>query len=736
MMPELGNFLLCLAAGLALLLSVYPLWGAARQDRRLMALARPLACGLFACIGGAFLLLVHAFVVNDFTVRYVAENSNSALPVWYRVAATWGAHEGSLLLWVLLLSVWTFAVALFSRRMPLDAVARVLAVMGMIALGFLLFILFTSNPFSRGLPQYPIDGRDLNPLLQDIGMIFHPPILYMGYVGFSVAFAFAIASLLAGRLDTAWARWSRPWTQAAWMFLHPPILYMGYVGFSVAFAFAIASLLAGRLDTAWARWSRPWTQAAWMFLTLGIVLGSAWAYYELGWGGWWFWDPVENASFMPWLVGTALLHSLAVTEKRGSFRAWTVLLAIAAFSLCLLGTFLVRSGVLVSVHAFASDPSRGLFILVLLIVAIGGSLLLYALKGGRVRARVEHTLWSRESFLLGNNILLMAAMLVVLLGTLLPLVHKELGLGSISIGEPFFNNMFTALMAPFALLLGLGPLIRWRRDDVARQIKRLIIALVVTLSLSLALPWLLQDRITAMAVIGLMMALWVLIFALMEVHERATHRHGFWRGLRTLTRSQWGMVLGHVGVAVTVIGITFSQNYSVERDVRMRPGDSIDIHRYHFVFNGVRNIVGPNWTGGEGIIAVTRNGRPEATLYAEKRFYTASRMMMTEAAISGGLTRDLYAALGEELSDGSWAPGSDAVCRETLLHRQPDDDDRGGDQRRADPRSVRRAGGRAERRQLGGTSVLQTVRSLDLVRRGADGPRRSVLHARPALSDA
>ncbi len=329
--------------------------------------------------------------------------------------------------------------------------------------------------------------------------------------------------------------------------------------------------------------------------------------------------------------------------------------ALAAFSLCLLGTFLVRSGVLVSVHAFASDPSRGLFILVLLIVAIGGSLLLYALKGGRVRARVEHTLWSRETFLLGNNILLMAAMLVVLLGTLLPLVHKELGLGSISIGEPFFNTMFTALMAPFALLLGLGPLIRWRRDDVARQIKRLIIALLVTLSLSLALPWLLQDRITAMAVIGLMMALWVLIFALMEVHERATHRHGFWRGLRTLTRSQWGMVLGHVGVAVTVIGITFSQNYSVERDVRMRPGDSIDIHRYHFVFNGVRNIVGPNWTGGEGIIAVTRNGRPEATLYAEKRFYTASRMMMTEAAISGGLTRDLYAALGEELSDGSWA---------------------------------------------------------------------------------
>lgn len=608
MMPELGNFLLCLALGLALLLAIYPLWGAYRQSRWLMALARPLSWGLFFAILAAFLVLVHAFVVNDFTVRYVADNSNVALPVWYRVAATWGAHEGSLLLWVLLMSGWTFAVALGSRRMPLDAVARVLAVMGMVSAGFLLFILFTSNPFTRGLPEYPIAGRDLNPLLQDIGMIFHPPLLYMGYVGFSVAFAFAIASLLAGRLDTSWARWSRPWTQAAWV-----------------------------------------------FLTMGIVLGSAWAYYELGWGGWWFWDPVENASFMPWLVGTALMHSLAVTEKRGSFRAWTVLLAISAFSLCLLGTFLVRSGVLVSVHAFASDPARGMFILALLVLVIGGSLLLYALKGGSVRARVEHTLWSRESFLLGNNILLIAAMLVVLLGTLLPLVHKELGLGSISIGEPFFNTLFTVLMAPFALLLGIGPLVRWRRDDAKKQIKRLVISLLLTLVLSIVLPWWLQDRIAAMTVIGLMMALWVCIFVLIELHERATHRHGFWRGLTTLSRSQWGMVLGHIGVAVTVTGIAFSQSYSVERDVRMKAGDSIDIHQYHFVFKGVRDIVGPNWFGGEGVIDVTRHGQPEATLYAEKRFYSASRMMMTEAAIDGGLTRDLYAALGEELDDGSWA---------------------------------------------------------------------------------
>ena len=561
----------------------------------------------FALLLLAFGVLTYCFLISDFSVIYVAQHSYSLLSWELKLAAVWGGHEGSLLLWVLLLSAWSALFAWHYRQQTDPLFPLTLAVLSLMLAALLLFVVLWSDPFVRIFPP-AIEGRDLNPMLQHPGLIFHPPLLYLGYGGLMVAASVALASLLRGEFDGACAR-------ICW------------------------------------RWALP----GWSALTAGIILGSWWAYCELGWGGWWFWDPVENASFMPWLVGTALLHSLAVTEKRGSFRAWTVLLAIAAFSLCLLGTFLVRSGVLVSVHAFASDPSRGLFILVLLIVAIGGSLLLYALKGGRVRARVEHTLWSRESFLLGNNILLMAAMLVVLLGTLLPLVHKELGLGSISIGEPFFNTMFTALMAPFALLLGLGPLIRWRRDDVARQIKRLIIALLVTLSLSLALPWLLQDRITAMAVIGLMMALWVLIFALMEVHERATHRHGFWRGLRTLTRSQWGMVLGHVGVAVTVIGITFSQNYSVERDVRMRPGDSIDIHLYHFVFNGVRNIVGPNWTGGEGIIAVTRNGRPEATLYAEKRFYTASRMMMTEAAISGGLTRDLYAALGEELSDGSWA---------------------------------------------------------------------------------
>ncbi|MHA6312117.1 heme lyase CcmF/NrfE family subunit [Pantoea sp. S-LA4] len=608
MMPEIGTFLLCLALGISLLLSTYPLWGAVRQDARLMAMARPLAAGLFVLIAAAFLLLVWAFIANDFTVSYVATNSNSLLPVYYRIAATWGAHEGSLLLWVLLLSSWTVAVAIFSRGMPQDALARVLAVMGMINLGFLLFILLTSNPFSRTLPDFPIDGHDLNPMLQDIGLIFHPPLLYMGYVGFSVAFAFAIASLMAGRLDTAWARWSRPWTTAAWV-----------------------------------------------FLTIGIVLGSAWAYYELGWGGWWFWDPVENASFMPWLAGTALMHSLAVTEKRGTFKAWTVLLAITAFSLSLLGTFLVRSGVLVSVHSFASDPARGMFILAFLVIVIGSSLLLYAIKGGQVRSRVQNETWSRESFLLSNNVLLIAAMLVVLLGTLLPLVHKQLGLGSISVGEPFFNTMFSWLMAPFALLLGIGPLVRWRRDQPQKLAKRLALALIVTLAGSILIPWWLQDRIAAMTVVGLLMSLWIIVLTLLELHERATHRHRFFSGLRHLSRSHWGMVLGHLGVGVTVIGIAFSTQYSVERDVRMKAGDSVDIHHYHFVFRGVQNLQGPNYSGGAGLIEVTRNGKPEAMLQAEKRFYTAARTMMTEAAIDGGFSRDLYAALGEELDDGGWA---------------------------------------------------------------------------------
>ncbi|WP_273826986.1 heme lyase CcmF/NrfE family subunit [Providencia rettgeri] len=600
MIPEIGSILLCLALGLAVLLSIYPLWGVARNDTRLMASSRPLAWLLFLCVTGAFLVLVNAFVVNDFSVTYVANNSNTQLPIWYRVAATWGAHEGSLLLWVLLMSGWTFAVALFSYRMPLDIVARVLAVMGMVSVGFLLFIIFTSNPFSRTLPSFPIEGRDLNPLLQDPGLIFHPPLLYMGYVGFSVAFAFAIAALLSGRLDSSFTRFARPWTMAAWF-----------------------------------------------FLTLGIMLGSAWAYYELGWGGWWFWDPVENASFMPWLVGTALIHSLSVTEQRATFKAWSLLLSIFAFSLCLLGTFLVRSGVLVSVHAFASDPSRGLFILAFMVLVIGGSLLVFALRGHKVRSRVNNALWSRESMLLGNNVILTAAMLVVLLGTLLPLVHKQIGLGTISIGEPFFNTMFIALMVPFALLLGIGPLVRWGRDRPAAIKKMLIIATVMTLILSFALPMLMEDRVEALTVVGLMMAIWIAILAFAEMKVRISKKI-------KLTSSYWGMVCAHLGLAVTIVGIAFSQNYSIERDVKMKPGDNIAIHGYTFTFNGVREADGPNYQGVIGSISVTKNDKVVSILMPEKRFYSVSRAVMTEAAIDGGITRDLYAALGEEVEKNTW----------------------------------------------------------------------------------
>ena len=601
MMPEMGNGLLCLGLGIALMLAIYPLWGVSRGDQRMMAASRVLAWLLFLSVSGAFLILVHAFVVNDFTVRYVAANANTELPLWYRVAAVWGAHEGSLLLWVLLLTGWTFAVALFSQSMPLAIIARVLAVMGMICVGFLLFILFTSNPFTRTLPEYPLEGRDLNPLLQDPGLIFHPPLLYMGYVGFSVAFALAIAALLSGELDTRFARYCRPWTLAAWG-----------------------------------------------FLTAGIVLGSAWAYYELGWGGWWFWDPVENASLMPWLAGTALLHSLAVTEQRASFKAWTLLLAISAFSLCLLGTFLVRSGVLVSVHAFASDPARGMFILAFMVLVIGGSLLLFAVRGGRVRSRVNNRLWSRESLLLANNVLLMTATLVVLLGTLLPLVHKQLGLGSISIGEPFFNTMFTWLMVPFALVLGIGPLVRWGRDAPGHLRRVAVVALLSTATAAFLIPWLAEDRIAGMTVTGLLMAGWVLVLIVADVTGRI--RRGNWPG-----PGYWGMVSAHAGLAVMVVGIAFSQNYSIEQDVRMTTGDVTTVHQYQFQFREIRRVNGPNYRATIGVFDVIRKGRFEATLYAEKRVYNSASTMMTEAAIDGGFTRDLYVALGEDLGHGAWA---------------------------------------------------------------------------------
>ena len=608
MIAELGNYALALSLAIAVLLAIFPLWGAEKGNVQFMALARPMTYGLFLILSVSFGALFYVFAINDFSVQYVVNNSNTTLPIYYRLSAVWGSHEGSLLLWIWLLSLWSAAVALFSKRLPQEAVARVLGIMGIISIGFLLFVLFTSNPFTRTFPDFPVDGKELNPLLQDIGLIFHPPLLYMGYVGFSVAFAFSIASLMTGKLDTAWARWSRPWTMAAWV-----------------------------------------------FLTLGIVLGSWWAYYELGWGGWWFWDPVENASFMPWLAGTALLHSLAVTEKRGSFKAWTVLLAILAFSLCLLGTFLVRSGILVSVHAFASDPTRGLYVLAYLIVVIGGSLTLYAYKGSQIRSRDNAERYSRESLLLLNNILLMTALCVVLLGTLLPLVHKQLGLGSISIGAPFFDQMFLIIMTPFALLLGIGPLVKWRRDQFSAIRTPVIASVIIMLIAGFALPYLLQDKITVSAVLGTMMTVIIVLLSLYEMHQRATYRDTFWRGITKLSRSHWGMILAHLGVAMTVWGIAFSQNYSIERDVRMNVGDTVQIAGYDFTFKGISDANGPNYVGGKAQIDISRDGKHETTLYAEKRLYTVSKMPMTEAAIDWGFSRDLYAALGEKLDNNAWA---------------------------------------------------------------------------------
>ncbi len=607
MIAELGNYGLALALALSIFLAILPLVGAEKGNAKLMALGRPLTWAMFLALSLSFGSLFYLFAVNDFSVQYVVNNSNSTLPLQYRLSAVWGSHEGSLLLWIWLLALWAVGVATFTRKMPEEAVARVLSVMGLISIGFMVFIIFSSNPFNRTFPDFPADGRELNPMLQDVGLIFHPPLLYMGYVGFSVAFAFAIASLMTGKLDTAWARWSRPWTMAAWV-----------------------------------------------FLTLGIVLGSWWAYYELGWGGWWFWDPVENASLMPWLAGTALIHSLAVTEKRSTFKAWTVLLAILAFSLCLLGTFLVRSGILVSVHAFASDPTRGLYILAYLVFVIGGSLLLYAFQGTKIKSLDNYQRYSRETLLLLNNVMLMAFLSVVFLGTILPLIHKQIGLGSVSIGAPFFNQMFLILMVPFAFILGIGPLVKWRRDQISAIRTPVMISLVMMIALGFGLPYLVGNRITATSVMGVMMSAIIVILSLYEMHTRATHRHSFLTGIFKLSRSHWGMVFAHLGVAMTVFGIAMSHNFSIEKDVRMREGDSVQILDYNFTFKGLKITDGANYQGGTADIEITRNGKPEATLHAEKRFYNVSKMGMTEAAIDWGFTRDLYAALGEQLDDGSW----------------------------------------------------------------------------------
>ncbi len=608
MIPEIGHFALIIGLCLALILAVVPAWGAWRRDTVAMGLAPGLAMGLLVFVSISFVCLTVAFLQDDFSVKVVASNSHSLLPPIYKFSAVWGNHEGSLWLWALILCFWTAAVAVFSSQLPMLVLARVLSVMGAIAVGFISFSLLTSNPFERLLPGIPADGSDLNPLLQDPGLI-----------------------------------------------IHPPLLYMGYVGFSVAFAFAIAALLGGRLDASWARWSRPWTNVAWAFLTLGIMLGSWWAYYELGWGGWWFWDPVENASFMPWLAGTALLHSLAATEKRGLFKSWTVLLAIFAFSLSLLGTFLVRSGVLTSVHAFATDPARGLFILMFLAVVVGGSLTLYALRAPAVSSRVSFNWVSRESLLLLNNIVFLVATLTVLFGTLFPLIMDALGLGKVSVGPPYFNIVFVPLMALLAPFMGFGPVSRWKSDTTTRWRAELGIPAVVAVLCGLTLP-LLGAEYNVWVALAVLLAAWLVAGLLKDLWYRVRGAASLGRGLRRLTPSYWGMFMAHMGFAACIIGVVATSQYSIERDLKMSPGDSQLLAGYQFTFIELAPVRGPNYVADEARIRVTRNGRLVAELAPQKRRYLAGGSIMTEAAIEAGLFRDLFVAMGEPIGDGgAWA---------------------------------------------------------------------------------
>jgi cytochrome c-type biogenesis protein CcmF len=608
MIPEIGHFALILALCVAVVQGSLPIYGAAVGNSALMAIAKPAARAQFLLVLIAFCSLGYAFAEKDFSVLYVAATSNSQLPLHYRLAAIWGAHEGSLLLWTFILTWWMFAVTLFSKHLPETMRSRILGVMGLVSVGFLLFMLTVSNPFERLIPA-AVEGRDLNPLLQDPGMV-----------------------------------------------VHPPMLYMGYVGFSVAFAFAIAALLGGNLDAAWARWSRPWTTVAWCFLTVGIAMGSGWAYYELGWGGWWFWDPVENASFMPWLAGTALVHSLAVTDKRGGFKVWTVLLAIMAFSLSLLGTFLVRSGVLTSVHAFATDPKRGTFILAFLAIVIGGSLALYAWRAPRVGLGGSFAMVSREGMLLANNVLLVAAMGSVLLGTLYPLFLDALDLGKISVGPPYFDSVFAPLMAPAIFLMGIGPLAQWKKAEVPDLLKRLKWAFGVSLVTALVLPFV-MGKWTPLLSLGLLLALWVVTTAVVGLRERLSHSNGTGLSDRmaAVPRSYWGMLVAHCGIAVFIVGVTMVKGFETESDVRMNVGETATIGGYTFRFDGTEDVVGPNYTAARGTFHVSRDGRETTVLYPEKRRYTAQNQVMTEAAIDPGLLRDLYVSLGEPLDGGAWS---------------------------------------------------------------------------------
>jgi cytochrome c-type biogenesis protein CcmF len=607
MTPELGHFALILALGVALLQMGVPAWGLVRGDERAIASARSSALTVFVLLLISYLCLTWSFVQNDFSVIYVASNSHSELPLMYRLSAVWGAHEGSLLLWVLIQAGWTLAVSQFNRRLPSDISALVLIVLAAVIIGFLLFMLLTSNPFDRQFP-IPADGADLNPLLQDPGLI-----------------------------------------------IHPPMLYMGYVGFSVAFAFAIAALVSGRLDAAWVRWTRPWTTAAWMFLTMGVTLGSWWAYNELGWGGWWFWDPVENASFMPWLVGTALIHSLAVTEKRGLLKSWTLLLAITCFSLSLLGTFLVRSGVLVSVHAFATDPARGIFILVFLAIVVGTALSLYAWRAPRLASTGELRFFSREGLLLFNNVFLVTAAATVMFGTLYPLVLDAFGLAKISVGPPYFNAVFIPLTAPLLVLVGLAAVVPWKRGNLVESLRRVRLPAIAALVLGVALPFLLQGRSTPAATAGTVLGVWTLLAAGLEIVQRVRSRSTWRGGLAAVPLASWGMAVAHFGLGLFVLGVTHVSVFGAERDVRLGPGQSAEISGYRMKFLGTVHRDGPNYDSELGTVDVYRGDRRIARLFPEKRFYRAQRTVMTESAVDYSLLRDVYVVLGEPLDDGDWS---------------------------------------------------------------------------------
>jgi len=606
MTPELGQFCLILALLLAAAQCVLPLLGAQLGNRTLIATARPAVAGQAVFVALAFGLLTYAFVNQDFSVVYVAQNSNSLLPWYYRFSAVWGAHEGSLLLWMLILNLWTVAVAMFSRRLPAAFMARVIGVLGFVSFGFLLFMLLTSNPFLRHLPALA-EGNDLNPVLQDFGLI-----------------------------------------------VHPPMLYMGFVGFSVAFAFAMAALLGGEVDQRWVRWSRPWTNVAWGFLTLGIALGSWWAYYELGWGGWWFWDPVENASFMPWLVGTALIHSQAVTEKRGSFRAWTLLLAIFAFSLSLLGTFLVRSGVLTSVHAFASDPARGMFILAFLGIVVGSSLAIYALRAPKVAGGEPFAGVSRETVLLVNNLMFVCAAAMVLLGTLYPLLGEALDLGRISVGPPYFGFLFVLLMAPVVLLIPIGPLLRWRVGNARTTVRALRPAFAAAVLAAVG-TWIVARNLPFKAILGVAASLWVGVGIGLYAISRWRHAPAG----RRYTPEMRGMILAHFVFALFLAGVLVVGATSIEKDVRLEPGDAVTIGELDFRFDGVHHTQGPNYQADQGQITVLRGAETVAVLHPQKRQYARGGQIQTESAIDPGLLRDLYVALGEPLDtgniDGAWA---------------------------------------------------------------------------------